>query len=288
MELVAKECFNDVEINVFGQNQEYFLSRIEIGEALGYANPQKAIDKIHSRHRNILDKFSTTPNLGGVEGNRIVYRDIIMYSFRGVIEICRWSHQPKAEEFIDKIYCIMYSSVKQLRAVIDDQQKQLIYTRNLLATIREDNQRLHNDYLEEHESRKRYKEDNKRLARVVELMETEEGRISKSFLDAVKMALTSCEYAIVPSKGRKVTSRHIIGVYDNDYLYLSSRESVDIYNLYSSQSLKLYELRHYLMESGTIPKCPVGSEPKKSINGERVECFKISVRKCQDIVNMQL
>jgi hypothetical protein len=39
---------------------------------LEYADPQKAIDKIHERNKERLDKFSTTVKLTGVEGDRTV------------------------------------------------------------------------------------------------------------------------------------------------------------------------------------------------------------------------
>ena len=39
-------------------NEEYFITREQIGRALGYSNPQKAIQKIHLKHKDRLDRFS--------------------------------------------------------------------------------------------------------------------------------------------------------------------------------------------------------------------------------------
>lgn len=45
-------------------NEEYFITREQIGRALGYDEPNKSINKIHSRHKDRLDRFSTTVSLG--------------------------------------------------------------------------------------------------------------------------------------------------------------------------------------------------------------------------------
>lgn len=74
---------------------EFFMTRQQIGQALGYENPNKEIDKLHARHKNRLDKFSTTVILGVVEGSREVNRKMILYSAKGVYEICRWSRSPR-------------------------------------------------------------------------------------------------------------------------------------------------------------------------------------------------
>lgn len=42
---------------------EFFMTRRQIGEALGYSDPQKAIDKIHAAHKERLDLFSIPTKL---------------------------------------------------------------------------------------------------------------------------------------------------------------------------------------------------------------------------------
>lgn len=86
---------------------EFFMTRQQIGQALGYDDPNKRIDEIHSKHKERLDRFSTTLKLRVVEGNRHVNREMILYSAKGVYEICRWSRQPKADEFYDHVYDIL-------------------------------------------------------------------------------------------------------------------------------------------------------------------------------------
>lgn len=39
-------------------DDEYLVTREQIGRALGYSNPAKAIEKIHLKHKDRLDRFS--------------------------------------------------------------------------------------------------------------------------------------------------------------------------------------------------------------------------------------
>ena len=77
------------------------MTREQVGIALEYKNPQKAIGQIHDRSSDRLDSLSTFFVLRNVEGKRIVEREIICYTLRGVMEICRLSRQPKADAFMD-------------------------------------------------------------------------------------------------------------------------------------------------------------------------------------------
>lgn len=43
----------------------FFMTKEQIGRALKYADPQKAIDKLHQRHKERLDKYSIPVSLGG-------------------------------------------------------------------------------------------------------------------------------------------------------------------------------------------------------------------------------
>ncbi len=83
---------------------DFWATREQIGLLLGYANPNDAIRFIHRRNKERLDKFSTSFNLNGVEGNRTVTRNIIVYNFKGLLEICRYSNQPFANHVIDKLW----------------------------------------------------------------------------------------------------------------------------------------------------------------------------------------
>lgn len=103
LKLVETDVFNEIATCDFwgDANNEYLVTREQIGRALGYSNPTKAIDNIHRKHKERLDKFSTTLTLGVVEGDRYVERERILYNRKGIMEICRWSRQPLADKFMD-------------------------------------------------------------------------------------------------------------------------------------------------------------------------------------------
>lgn len=109
LKLVETDVFNEIATCDFwgNANNEYLVTREQIGRALGYSNPTKAIDNIHRRHRERIDKFSTTLTLGVLEGDRYVERERILYNRKGIMEICRWSRQPLADKFMDWCWEIM-------------------------------------------------------------------------------------------------------------------------------------------------------------------------------------
>nr|DAZ83421.1 MAG TPA: hypothetical protein [Caudoviricetes sp.] len=109
LKLVETDVFNEIATCDFwgNANNEYLVTREQIGRALGYKNPANAIKNIHLKHKERLDKFSTQLTLGYVEGNRYVERERILYNRKGIMEICRWSRQPLADKFMDWCWEIM-------------------------------------------------------------------------------------------------------------------------------------------------------------------------------------
>ena len=109
LKLIETDVFNEIATCDFwgNANNEYLVTREQIGRALGYSNPTKAIDNIHRKHRERIDKFSTTLTLGVLEGDRYVERERILYNRKGIMEICRWSRQPLADKFMDWCWEIM-------------------------------------------------------------------------------------------------------------------------------------------------------------------------------------
>ena len=102
MELVKQEKFAGMEIDFYrNENNEVFMTRNQIGQALGYAQVQRAMNKIHERNKERLDKFSTVVKLGSVNGKSY---DTHLYNEKGIYEIMRKSNQPKADEFYDFVY----------------------------------------------------------------------------------------------------------------------------------------------------------------------------------------
>ena len=109
--LITTETFGDLSCNFYrNMNDDILLTREQIGQALEYADPSKAIRKIHLKHKDRLDelclriKGSTQigANLTKSEEQERVY-----YTERGIMEICRWSRQPKANLFMDWVWDVI-------------------------------------------------------------------------------------------------------------------------------------------------------------------------------------
>lgn len=110
LQLITTESFGDLSCNFYrNMNNDILLTREQIGTALEYANPQKAIQKIHLKHKERLDDLCTrivehrVPQSGGVGINV----ETVYYTQRGTMEICRWSKQPKANLFMDWVWNII-------------------------------------------------------------------------------------------------------------------------------------------------------------------------------------
>ena len=98
------DCYQDDNQN--SSDNQFWATREQIGRLLGYANPEISVANIHNRNKERLDKFSTLINLIRVEGNRSVTREVTVYSFKGLLEICRFSNKPKANDVMDFLWNI--------------------------------------------------------------------------------------------------------------------------------------------------------------------------------------
>ncbi|MBR0252570.1 MAG: hypothetical protein IJQ99_03870 [Synergistaceae bacterium] len=110
MKLLITEEFDGVTLDCYKAENEddgFWATREQIGQLLEYSNPDTAIKNIHLRNAERLSKFSTQLILSQVEGNRTVTRDVIVYNFKGFLEICRFSNQPKADAVIDFAWSVM-------------------------------------------------------------------------------------------------------------------------------------------------------------------------------------
>ncbi len=107
LKLITTETFGTVPCDFYrNMNDDMLLTRNQIGQALEYKNPQKAIDNIHSKHRDRLDDLSVTTKLRATDGKEYF---TTLYTQRGIMEICRWSRQSKANQFMDWVWDIIES-----------------------------------------------------------------------------------------------------------------------------------------------------------------------------------
>lgn len=113
VQLICRKPFGNISMGVFRNSvDECCLTRRQIGEALEYKNPNEAIQLIHSRNRDRLDRFSTPIKVYGVEGNRTVMRESIVYNLKGCLEIIRFSRQPRADAFMDWVWDLVIACFK--------------------------------------------------------------------------------------------------------------------------------------------------------------------------------
>lgn len=111
MQLATTRKFGELEIQVYENpavghsrvQDDFWMTREQIGSALEYKNPSISIGTIHKRNADRLDPLSGLINLITPGGKQQTY----VYNMRGVMEICRYSTQPKANAFIDFCWDVM-------------------------------------------------------------------------------------------------------------------------------------------------------------------------------------
>ena len=112
LQLLTSRNFNGVTLDCYvepqqNDNGEFWATREQIGRLLGYSDPVDAIKKIHKRNKARLDRFSRGDKLSLQATNGVIeQRSVILYNFKGLLEICRFSNQPTADAVIDCLWDI--------------------------------------------------------------------------------------------------------------------------------------------------------------------------------------
>ena len=109
LQLYTTKTYNGIEFDCYVEPNQtdkgaFWATRTQIGELLGYEHPATAIKNIHERNKDRLDRFSTQLKMSQVEGGRKVEREVTLYDFKGLLEICRYSNQPKADAIMDWLW----------------------------------------------------------------------------------------------------------------------------------------------------------------------------------------
>lgn len=113
MIVVTSKPFGALNVDVYQNDKhQYYMTREQIGTALEYSDPRIAIYKIHQRNADRLDPLSSVTKLVTQVGNHTEERELFCYNLRGVMEICRFSRQPKADAFMDFCWDIMESLMR--------------------------------------------------------------------------------------------------------------------------------------------------------------------------------
>src|SRR5690625_4556320 len=101
LSIVTKEMFGQKEMDIYqNESNDIFMTREQIGQALEYKSPRKAIKDIHLRNKERLDNFSRGAQIETPSGKQ----ETTIYNEQGIYEIIRRSGQPKADEFYDWVY----------------------------------------------------------------------------------------------------------------------------------------------------------------------------------------
>ena len=105
--LATRKPFGTLECDFYkgNDNKEFYMTREQVGTALEYDNPRKQIAVIHTRNADRLDPLSRRFQIETPSGKQ----EMITYTLRGVMEICRYSRQPKADKFMDFVWDVMES-----------------------------------------------------------------------------------------------------------------------------------------------------------------------------------
>ena len=106
LKLITTETFGDLPCNFYrNMNDDVLLTRKQIGQALEYSDPIKAIQNIHSKHKDRLDDLCIRIKDKTIKNNHINNRknnlitEKIVYTLEGTLVICSLSHQEKANDF---------------------------------------------------------------------------------------------------------------------------------------------------------------------------------------------
>ena len=104
LQLATTKNFNGVIFDCYiepeNYNGDFWATREQIGKLLEYEYPREAIGKIHQRNKVRLDKFSAEVKLTTPSG----VQTTTVYNFKGLLEICRYSNQPKADAVMDWLF----------------------------------------------------------------------------------------------------------------------------------------------------------------------------------------
>ena len=129
MQLVKTSNFDGIRFDCYqDSSSEFYGTREQIGQMLGYAYPRESIAKIHDRNKERLDKFSSIVNLTTDAGERTV----VVYNFKGLLEICRYSNQPKADAVMD----FLWEIADEIRRVGNYSLKPVSLTRAIMSASR--------------------------------------------------------------------------------------------------------------------------------------------------------
>ena len=92
MELLTQENFGEMEVSFYkDENDDIFMTRNQIGAALGYADPQRAMSDIHKRLVSLEDD-TIQKHLFSSDGKKYL---TLLYNTEGIKRICSYAKRPQ-------------------------------------------------------------------------------------------------------------------------------------------------------------------------------------------------
>ena len=162
LKLITTETFGDLSCNFYrNMNDDILLTREQIGIALEYSDPDVALSKIHKKHKDRLDELSVVTKLESTDGKEY---NTTLYSERGIMEICRWSRQPKANIFMDWVWDIiekyrhneLQPNLDQLTETLSSITQTLANITNNMVSMQQDINTLKESQLQRKLPKKKY------------------------------------------------------------------------------------------------------------------------------------
>lgn len=232
------------------------MTRKQIGEALEYGDPQKAIDNLHNRYRDRLDKYSVTLKLGATDNKKY---DTTLYNERGVMEICRWSRQPKANAFMDWVWDVIgayrHGNLRTGTPVTTVEQF-LTEQTELMRQMERNNERLYNVTIKGFNQ----------LADIVKEMKAERKELYKQISKPTKdIPVVDTESVIAEYKLNEWKSNVYsiiddilkesdeLGTTTRDILREAYRYLTNTYGIVWEQDRKEYKEKYNISERGNVP-----------------------------------
>ena len=128
--------------------ENIYMSRTQIGYALEYANPSKAIEKLHNRNSERMNSLSLKvrgSQIGGGSKHFDKDTEMWLYNERGVFALCGYSKQPIADKFNDWVYDVIinirkngyYIATEKDEKWLGIRQKSKLERRNFTDEIQE-------------------------------------------------------------------------------------------------------------------------------------------------------
>lgn len=256
LQLVRTEKFNDLKCKFYSVEDDIWMTRKQIVEALEYPDPRKAIQKIHDRNKDRFIGKSTVVKMGTVDGKN---RDVVLYNELGIFEICRYSKQPKANAFMDWAWSII-KAYRHGDLKIDDSisavHEFLNEQKMVMKQMQENNERLYKITIKGFNQ----------LADIVQEMKAERKELYKQIGKPTKDIPVMDKEAVIAEYKMNEWKSNVYGIIadilkESDELGTTTRDILkeaynyltNTYGIVWEQDRKEYKEKYNIRERGNVP-----------------------------------